>query len=70
MRKPIKEIENVLEKHDYSINNIICEDLQVQNNLLPSWLSKTGGLQYFGNPHAYVDVTPNVIEKCPRFIQK
>lgn len=25
MRKPVKEIENVLENHGYSINNIICE---------------------------------------------
>jgi hypothetical protein len=25
MRKPIKEIENVLQNHNYSINNIICE---------------------------------------------
>jgi len=25
MRKPIKEIENVLQDHDYSIDNIICE---------------------------------------------
>lgn len=25
MRKPIKEIENVLQNHGYSINNIICE---------------------------------------------
>jgi len=33
-------------------------------------LSKRGGLQYFGNSHAHVDVTPNVIEKCPCFIQK
>src|SRR5665647_2564618 len=25
MRKPVKEIENVLQNHGYSINNIICE---------------------------------------------
>ena len=25
MRKPIKEIENVLQDHGYSINKIICE---------------------------------------------
>ena len=25
MRKPIKEIENVLQNHNYPINNIICE---------------------------------------------
>ena len=25
MRKPVKEIENVLQHHGYSINNIICE---------------------------------------------
>ena len=25
MRKPVKEIENVLQSHGYSINNIICE---------------------------------------------
>jgi len=33
-------------------------------------LSKTGRLQYFGNPHTHADVTPNVTEKCPCFIQK
>src|SRR5665648_1186757 len=25
MRKPVKEIENVLQNHGYSINNIICD---------------------------------------------
>ena len=28
MRKPVKEIENVLENHGYSINTIICEVLK------------------------------------------
>ena len=27
MRKPVKEIENVLQRHDYSINTIIVEGL-------------------------------------------
>ena len=73
MRKPVKEIENVLQNHGYLINNIICDVMKTFKLKTLCWqisFLKQAGYSTSETLRLIVDVAPNVTEKCPRFIQK
>ena len=73
MRKPVKEIENVLQHHGYSINNIICEVMKtfkLKTLCCQVGFQKQDGYSTSEILTLMLIVTPNVAEKCPCFIPK
>ena len=58
MRKPVKEIENVLQNHGYSINNlyVMLWRRSSLKHFAVKLAFKSSGLQYFWNPHDHVNV--------------
>ncbi len=73
MRKPIKEIQNVLDTHGYSINNIIFDAMKTfkfKSLCSRVGFQKKGGLQRIRNHHLDVGLTPDVAEKRQRLVQE
>lgn len=73
MRKPIKEIQNVLDTHSYSINNIIfdaMETFKFKSLCNQIGFQKKARLQCIRNHHTYVGLTPYVAKKRQCFVSE